>query len=130
MIGGDAFSTLGGVATTAKTNRRFPLPATATWNKPTELQSAKKLLALNPDHLAPGHGKIVDSPAAAMAARSSAASEMPRAGLDTARVVKEAARIADAEGLRGDAGPCRGGVSESARRRSITTSRDCRVCCG
>jgi glyoxylase-like metal-dependent hydrolase (beta-lactamase superfamily II) len=49
-------------------NWKFPLPAYATWNKPTELESAKKLLALRPEHLAPGHGKIVDSPTAAMAA--------------------------------------------------------------
>jgi glyoxylase-like metal-dependent hydrolase (beta-lactamase superfamily II) len=68
LICGDAFSTLGGVATSAKGNWKFPLPATATWHKPTELQSAKKLLALNPDRLAPGHGGIVDSPTAAMAA--------------------------------------------------------------
>jgi glyoxylase-like metal-dependent hydrolase (beta-lactamase superfamily II) len=68
LICGDAFSTLGGVATTAKLNWKFPLPATATWHKPTELESARKLLALNPDHLAPGHGRIVDSPTAAMAA--------------------------------------------------------------
>jgi glyoxylase-like metal-dependent hydrolase (beta-lactamase superfamily II) len=68
LICGDAFATLGGVATTAKVHWRFPLPATATWHKPTELESAKKLLALNPEHLAPGHGKIVDSPTAAMAA--------------------------------------------------------------
>jgi glyoxylase-like metal-dependent hydrolase (beta-lactamase superfamily II) len=67
LISGDAFSTLGGVATTAKINWRFPLPTSATWNKPTELESAKKLLALAPEHLAPGHGKIVDSPTAAMA---------------------------------------------------------------
>jgi glyoxylase-like metal-dependent hydrolase (beta-lactamase superfamily II) len=68
LICGDAFSTLGGVATSAKPNWKFPLPASATWHKPTELESAKKLHALNPDHLAPGHGKIVDSPTAAMAA--------------------------------------------------------------
>jgi glyoxylase-like metal-dependent hydrolase (beta-lactamase superfamily II) len=67
IICGDAFTTLGGVATSAKGNWKFPLAATATWHKPTELESAKKLLALNPDHLAPGHGKIVDSPTAAMA---------------------------------------------------------------
>ena len=68
LLCGDTFSTLGGVATSAKINWKFPLPATATWHKPTELESAQKLLALNPDHLAPGHGKIVDSPTAAMAA--------------------------------------------------------------
>ena len=30
---GDTFSTLGGVATSAKLNPRFPLPATATWRR-------------------------------------------------------------------------------------------------
>lgn len=67
LICGDAFATLGGVATTAKGNWKFPLPAMATWHKPTALESARKLLALNPEHLAPGHGAIVDSPTAAMA---------------------------------------------------------------
>jgi glyoxylase-like metal-dependent hydrolase (beta-lactamase superfamily II) len=68
LICGDAFATLGGVATTAKSNWKFPLPAAATWHKPTELESARKLLALNPERLAPGHGKIVDAPATSMAA--------------------------------------------------------------
>jgi glyoxylase-like metal-dependent hydrolase (beta-lactamase superfamily II) len=67
LICGDAFVTLGGLATSAKGSRMFPLPALATWHKPTELESARKLLALSPEHLAPGHGKIVDSPTAAMA---------------------------------------------------------------
>jgi glyoxylase-like metal-dependent hydrolase (beta-lactamase superfamily II) len=63
---GDAYSTLGGVATTAKVNPRFPLPGLATWHKPTALESAKALRALDPARLAPGHGKVVESPAAAM----------------------------------------------------------------
>ena len=63
---GDAYSTLGGVATTAKVNLRFPLPASATWHRPTALESAKALRALEPTRLAPGHGKVVDSPARAM----------------------------------------------------------------
>jgi glyoxylase-like metal-dependent hydrolase (beta-lactamase superfamily II) len=63
---GDAFSTLGGVATTAKANPRFPLPAMATWHRPTELETAKALRAMDPARLAPGHGKVVESPAAAM----------------------------------------------------------------
>ncbi|HEX6714290.1 MAG TPA: MBL fold metallo-hydrolase [Thermoleophilaceae bacterium] len=63
---GDAYSTLGGVATTAKPNWRFPLPALATWHRPTELETAKALRAMDPPRLAPGHGKVVGSPAAAM----------------------------------------------------------------
>jgi glyoxylase-like metal-dependent hydrolase (beta-lactamase superfamily II) len=63
---GDAFSTLGGVATSAKANPRFPLPALATWHRPTELASARALRALDPARLAPGHGKVVEQPGAGM----------------------------------------------------------------
>ena len=66
LIAGDAFSTLGGVATTAKVNPRFPLPATGTWDRPTELRTAKALRALDPARLAVGHGKVVEAPGAAM----------------------------------------------------------------
>jgi len=63
---GDAYATLGGVATTAKPYSRFPLPAKATWHHPTALESAKALRALDPARLAPGHGKVVESPGAEM----------------------------------------------------------------
>jgi glyoxylase-like metal-dependent hydrolase (beta-lactamase superfamily II) len=63
---GDAYSTIGGVATTAKTYPRFPLPANATWHHPTALETARALRALDPARLAPGHGKVVESPGAAM----------------------------------------------------------------
>jgi glyoxylase-like metal-dependent hydrolase (beta-lactamase superfamily II) len=63
---GDAYSTLGGVATTAKPFTRFPLPAKATWHHPTALESAKALRALEPARLAPGHGKVVESPLSEM----------------------------------------------------------------
>jgi glyoxylase-like metal-dependent hydrolase (beta-lactamase superfamily II) len=66
LYAGDVFSTLGGVATTAKVNWRFPLPAMATWDYPTELESARALRALDPARLAPGHGKVVESPGAEM----------------------------------------------------------------
>jgi glyoxylase-like metal-dependent hydrolase (beta-lactamase superfamily II) len=58
---GDAYSTLGGVATSAKVNPLFPL-ALFTWHRPTELESARALRALEPARLAPGHGKVVESP--------------------------------------------------------------------
>lgn len=70
----DAYSTLGGVATCAKTNPRFPLPAMATWHRPTALETARKLRALDPERLAPGHGKVVEAPAAAMDRAIAAAS--------------------------------------------------------
>jgi glyoxylase-like metal-dependent hydrolase (beta-lactamase superfamily II) len=64
---GDAYTTWGGVvATTAHGNARFPLAVMATWHRPTELESAKALRALDPARLAPGHGKIVESPGRAM----------------------------------------------------------------
>jgi glyoxylase-like metal-dependent hydrolase (beta-lactamase superfamily II) len=62
----DAYSSLGGLATTAKPNPRFPLPALSTWHRPTALESARALRALDPVRLAPGHGKVVEAPAAAM----------------------------------------------------------------
>ena len=66
LICGDAYSTLGGTATSAKPNPRFPLPGIATWNRPIALATAKALRALDPSRLAPGHGRIVDSPGTAM----------------------------------------------------------------
>lgn len=71
---GDAYSTLGGVSTTAKANWRFPLPYLATWHRPTALESARALRALDPKRLAPGHGKVIESPAAAMDAAIAKAS--------------------------------------------------------
>lgn len=63
---GDTFSTLGGVATSAKPYPRFPLVGFGTWHRQTELESARALRALDPGRLAPGHGKVVEAPAAAM----------------------------------------------------------------
>jgi glyoxylase-like metal-dependent hydrolase (beta-lactamase superfamily II) len=66
LICGDAYATLFGVATCAKGKAAFPLPALATWHKPTALQTARDLRALDPQRLAPGHGPVVDSPGPAM----------------------------------------------------------------
>jgi glyoxylase-like metal-dependent hydrolase (beta-lactamase superfamily II) len=63
---GDAYSTLGGVATAAKGRLSFPLVMIATWDKPTAVESARALRALAPARLAPGHGKVVENPGAAM----------------------------------------------------------------
>jgi glyoxylase-like metal-dependent hydrolase (beta-lactamase superfamily II) len=68
LLCGDAYSTLWGVETTARPNPRFPLPGLATWHRPTALESALRLLALEPARLAPGHGQVVEAPAAAMKA--------------------------------------------------------------
>lgn len=62
---GDVFSTLGGMATSAKAKPVMAL-ALFTWHRPTELESARVLRALEPARLAPGHGKITESPLEAM----------------------------------------------------------------
>ncbi len=66
LLSGDAYSTLGGVATPATVNPRFPFVYFASWHRPTALESARALRALDPKRLAPGHGRIVDAPGAAM----------------------------------------------------------------
>ena len=71
---GDAYSTLGGTETTARVNPRFPLPGIATWDRAVALESARALRALEPARLAPGHGKVVEGPAAAMDAAIARAS--------------------------------------------------------
>jgi glyoxylase-like metal-dependent hydrolase (beta-lactamase superfamily II) len=63
---GDVYSTLGGVASSAKANPRFPLVRMGTWSPEVDLESARILRALDPARLAPGHGKVVEAPGAAM----------------------------------------------------------------
>jgi glyoxylase-like metal-dependent hydrolase (beta-lactamase superfamily II) len=74
LICGDAYSTLGGVETAARTNPRFPLLARATWHRPTALETARALRALDPARLALAHGKVVEAPGTAMAAAIAQAS--------------------------------------------------------
>jgi glyoxylase-like metal-dependent hydrolase (beta-lactamase superfamily II) len=63
---GDVFSTIGGVASSAKTYPRFPLIRMGTWSPELDVPSARILRALDPARLAPGHGKAVEDPGAAM----------------------------------------------------------------
>lgn len=58
---GDVFSTVGGIATSAKVKPLFPL-ALFTWHRPTELESARALRSREPARLAPGHGKVLETP--------------------------------------------------------------------
>jgi len=66
LICGDAYATVTGVATCAKPRPLFPLPALATWHRPTAVASARALRALDPSRLAPGHGPVVEDPGPAM----------------------------------------------------------------
>jgi glyoxylase-like metal-dependent hydrolase (beta-lactamase superfamily II) len=66
LIAGDSWVTLGGVSIPSRANPRFPLVWMGTGNRPQALESAKALRALDPGRLAVGHGKVVESPGAAM----------------------------------------------------------------
>ena len=66
LIVGDAFQTLGGVAVAGTFKILFPLPALSTWHKGLSLESARKLLALQPSLLAAGHGRVLSNPQPAM----------------------------------------------------------------
>jgi glyoxylase-like metal-dependent hydrolase (beta-lactamase superfamily II) len=74
LFAADAYTALGGVATTAKPNPRFPLPALSTWHRPTALETARALRALDPGRLAAGHGRVIENPGAAMDAAIAKAS--------------------------------------------------------
>jgi glyoxylase-like metal-dependent hydrolase (beta-lactamase superfamily II) len=75
LICGDAFTTFGGVLeTTARANWRFPFATLVTWDRPTELASARALRALEPSRLFVGHGKHLNDPIAAMDAAIARAS--------------------------------------------------------
>lgn len=62
IIAGDAFQTKGRVAICGQLVRSFPFPAFGTWNKNLAIESAKKILSLNPTLLAVGHGNMVENP--------------------------------------------------------------------
>jgi len=66
LIAGDAFQTQGGVAVSGTLEWLFPLPALATWHKWLALESARKLLELQPSLLAVGHGRMLEHPQGAM----------------------------------------------------------------
>jgi glyoxylase-like metal-dependent hydrolase (beta-lactamase superfamily II) len=66
LICGDAFQTKGGIAVAGVLRWRFPLPAMATWDLELATRSAAALVDLAPSRLAPGHGKVLESPVPAM----------------------------------------------------------------
>ena len=64
VIAGDTVAAIGGLAVTSHYRTRFPLPATAAWNKPAIVESARALRALNPAVLVMGHGPAITDPGA------------------------------------------------------------------
>jgi glyoxylase-like metal-dependent hydrolase (beta-lactamase superfamily II) len=66
VIAGDALSTINGLAVAGKMRPLWPLVAVGTWHRPTAVQSARKLQALDPVRLVVGHGDPLDNPGAAL----------------------------------------------------------------
>ena len=66
LIAGDALTSLGRVEVPTQFYLRFPLAASATWDKAKALESARALRALEPSLLVTGHGPAVRSPANVM----------------------------------------------------------------
>ncbi len=66
VIGGDIFTSYGGLQVSNHFSFPFPFAAMATWDKSKDLEAAKTLRALAPTLLAVGHGPARRDPAAAM----------------------------------------------------------------
>jgi glyoxylase-like metal-dependent hydrolase (beta-lactamase superfamily II) len=64
VIVGDTLTSIGGLAVSSHIYWRFPLAAFATWDKGKDVESAKKIRALEPALLVVGHGGAVRAPAA------------------------------------------------------------------
>lgn len=62
LIAGDAFQTRAGVAVSGTLRPWFPFPALATWHRPSAVESARRLLSLQPTRLAVGHGEVLENP--------------------------------------------------------------------
>jgi glyoxylase-like metal-dependent hydrolase (beta-lactamase superfamily II) len=66
LIAGDVFTTYGGAAVSNHFHLRFPLAAMATWDRDADLESARRLRALDPALLVVGHGPALRGPGAAL----------------------------------------------------------------
>ncbi len=66
LIAGDCFTTVGDVAVSSHFFWRFPLAWMATWDRSVDIESARRLRALDPSALVVGHGGAVRTPAEAM----------------------------------------------------------------
>jgi len=66
LLAGDVFTTIGGAPVASYFTLPFPLAATATWDKPLNLESARQLRSLDPSLLAVGHGQALTEPLPAM----------------------------------------------------------------
>jgi glyoxylase-like metal-dependent hydrolase (beta-lactamase superfamily II) len=62
LLAGDVLTTLGGVAVSSHFTLPFPIASMATWDKELNLESARRLRALEPKLLATGHGPALREP--------------------------------------------------------------------
>jgi glyoxylase-like metal-dependent hydrolase (beta-lactamase superfamily II) len=62
LIAGDVLTTLGGVAVSSHFTLPFPIASMATWDKELNLESARRLRALEPQLLVTGHGPVLRDP--------------------------------------------------------------------
>jgi glyoxylase-like metal-dependent hydrolase (beta-lactamase superfamily II) len=62
LIAGDVLTTLGGVAVSSHFTLPFPIASMATWDKELNLESARRLRALEPELLVTGHGPALSDP--------------------------------------------------------------------
>ena len=62
LIAGDVLTTLGGVAVSSHFTLPFPIASMATWDKELNLESARRLRALEPQLLVTGHGPALRDP--------------------------------------------------------------------
>ncbi|MRX72367.1 MBL fold metallo-hydrolase [Bacillus lacus] len=73
LLAGDVYHTRGGTTVAGDIRLTFPFPSLATWSRDLNLQSAKKLLELQPTLLATGHGVMLKQPQEEMKAAISRA---------------------------------------------------------
>jgi glyoxylase-like metal-dependent hydrolase (beta-lactamase superfamily II) len=66
LLVGDVFTAYGHVTVSNQFYWRFPFAVMATWDKAKDLESARRLRALEPTTLAAGHGPAVRAPTQAM----------------------------------------------------------------
>lgn len=59
VIAGDSLVTVGGLRVSGDASAVFPIINWATWHKPTAIESARTLAALQPRNIVVGHGKPV-----------------------------------------------------------------------
>lgn len=66
LLAGDAFMAVAGLTVAGVFRLVFPFPWLFTWDRALSFQSAVKLRDLKPSRLALGHGRVLESPVAAM----------------------------------------------------------------